>query len=377
MRCTSIAGVLVAWLAAYSIVPAQSFSPGLHAIDTPFDPRSIAAGESFVAVRGNRHAPMYNPAGLSGIEGLSLGFSRRNFNHSWYTGDFKYIALTGTVSTPLADFGIVYSRFYQGTIRLTSSQGPEPLATADLSDYVLGVTAAREIVKGLDIGLQIKTFRPVITITSGSFPGLSEANTPILVDLGLIGTLDGQITSTAVGYTASAGLAIQNFGTDLKESDPGPTTEREHILTVPRTLRAGLAFTVSTPRLGELGLSPVSIMVTAEYRHILNSRLDPKLEFWGYGAELVVLEMFSGRIGGFVPSITGIYSRQNTPSLRFGAGMRFPFGMMGLGIPLSLHADYAAIPLNKLVAIPIENSTLHSFSIELAYEAAVFPVNEE
>lgn len=377
MKLKSITGMLAAFLTAQSVAIAQSFFPGHHSLDTPYNPRSIAAGESFVAVRSNRHASMHNPAGLSGIEGFSLSFSRRNLNHSSFAPGFKYIAFTGTLSTPVADFGIVYNRFHQGEVSLTSSQGPEVVGTAELSDYVLGICAATEIIEGVDIGLQVKTFRPVVNVTSGAFQ-LSNANNPILFDFGLIGTIDGQMTNTSVGYAVSAGVAIQNFGTNLTDevTDPTLNVERQQILTVPRTLRAGLAFTISTPRLDGLGLSPVSIMVTGEYRLILNSFADPREKFWGFGAELVVLEIFSGRIGGFIPTFTSIYGAEGSPALRFGAGVRVPFGMMGLRTPLSLCVDYAAIPVYTRVPIPTENTTLHAFSIEFVYEGDLFhPTN--
>jgi len=372
IRFKLVIGISLAFGAAAEM-HAQYVTAGIHSIDTPFDPRSIAAGESFVAVRGNRYASMYNPAGLSGIEGYGVSFSRRNFNHLSLTSTWKYIAFTGTVSTPLADFSIVYNRFHQAEFEVTTEQNPD--GTGDrvrVSDYLLGLGAGMEIIDGIDVGLQVKTFRPVAEVTAGSYQG-GKFNNPLLLDAGVIGSLDGEFANTSVGYSLAGGIAFQNFGTDLIAETTnllGGTSK--YVSPLPRLWRTGLSFGISTPRLVELGLSPVSIMVTTEYRVVLNSLYDPNEHFWGFGSELTVLEIFTGRIGAFIPSVTSIYGVRNEPWLRFCLGLRVPLGLMGID-PFSLRLDYSSIPLNtRIPFFPLENTTLHAFSLELVYERDLF-----
>jgi len=356
--------LLIVLFLARSISSAQAFPSGLHSLDTPFDPRSVAMGESFVAVRGNHHAAMYNPAGLSGIEGGSVGFSRRNFNHLDLTSDSKYIAFTGTLSSTIADFSIVYSRFHLGELLITTSENPEPSTRARVSDYVLGLSAATEIIDRIDAGILVKTFRQVFELTGG-YGQIPTYNNPLLVDLGVIGRIDGRFTNTSLQYSLAGGMAVQNYGTDLKVKINSSST----IVTLPRFWRTGIAFYVSTPQLNDLGVSPVSILVTGEYRVVLNSYLDPNEDFWGFGSEITVLELFAGRIGWFIQSHTSIYGKKGDPSLRYGLGLRIPFGLLGLTKPITFRADYAAIPLNTNIPFfMVQNSTLHTFSLELMYE---------
>lgn len=363
--------LLVVLSLAQSISSAQSFPPGFHSLDTPFDARSIAVGESFVAVRGNRHALTYNPAGISGIEGLSVSFSRRNFNYSDIASDWKYIVFTGTFSSPIADFGIVYNRFHIGEFVITTPESPDEVGRGKLSDYLLGLSAGIEIMNGIEAGLQVKTFRPVLELTAGSYQ-LPTFNNPLLLDLGVIGSIDGQFTNTSIGYSLAGGIAVQNYGTDMRTEEPPSTSQWRPVkryLSLPRTLRTGIAFSISTPQFPELGVSPLSILITGEYRLIVNSRLSPKENFWGFGAELTVLEIFTGRIGGFMPSHSSIYGVKGSPSLRSGAGVRVPLGLMGLREPISLRVDYAAIPLNTQIPFfRFLNTTLHAFSLNVVYE---------
>ena len=46
---------------------------GGYPFDSPADARSVAMGESFVALPSNPAALMYNPAGLAGLTGLKIG----------------------------------------------------------------------------------------------------------------------------------------------------------------------------------------------------------------------------------------------------------------------------------------------------------------
>jgi hypothetical protein len=358
----------------------QSFSPGLFSIDVPTDPRSIAMGESFVAVRGNPNALMYNPAGLSGIEGASFDFARRNLNHMQGLNSLKYFSYSATLSTPFADFGLLYSRYHHGEYAITTSADPEgDFGSARSYDYTFGIGAAIEIVKGLNAGLAVKTFKPVVTITEGTAPAnLPEYTMPILFDIGLIQTLEGKLRGTQLDYAFSLGASLQNFGTDLKAKSPnlmlGRTTEM--VLTLPRTLRTGIALEVSTPPLEGITLSPVSILITGEYRFILNSLSDPKTKIWGFGAEVTVLEILSARFGAFTPDYTSIYGVEDNPSPRFGLGVKAPLGLMGIGAPLTLSVDYVAIPLNTRFPYGfggfMDKDLLNGFSIGLSYNADVF-----
>ncbi|MBM2845964.1 MAG: hypothetical protein HW407_1276 [Bacteroidetes bacterium] len=365
--------LLIAGLFALSTAyPQQYFSPGLQSLDTPSDPRSIAMGESFVAVRSTS-AMMYNPAGLAGLHGASFSFARRNLNHLDPLS-LKYITFTGTLETPFANFGLLYNRFIQGEVVVTSASSPDgTLGTVSLADYILGVTAARALTDGLDAGLTVKTFRFVAKVVSGN-PPIASSNTPVLFDLGLVYSHTAPLVNAPGTYTISLGTSLQNFGTDFKPMASGQQQSVSNdIVNLPRYLRAGVAFSMNILPDREGDLVPFALLVTGEYRNFLNGPVDGQRSFWGFGGEVTLFEFVSGRIGEYIQPYQSIYGTRGDPSLRYGVGMALPLARFGIESPLIILIDYGVIPLNtRLPYFFVPNGTLHVFSIGLQYENQIF-----
>ena len=365
----SLAVVLAA--CGISLVPLAAlgqFSPGLQSLDTPTDPRSVVMGESFVAVH-SLSSIMYNPAGLAGGPGASFSFSRRNLNFANSTDLFRYITFTGAIATPFADFGLFYSRFIQGELTVTTASSPEGIGTVNLADYTLGLTAARNITGGLDGGVTVKTYRFVEDVVSGR-PPTHSSNAPVLVDLGLIYSYKGDLINGSGNFTISGGASLQNFGTDFKPlaSASNGGASSEVIQPVPRYLRCGIAYAMNVSPMTTGGLTPFSLLVTAEYRNFLNGYDEASRKFWGFGGEVTLFEVITGRIGGLVQPFSNIYGDRGDPNIRIGLGLSLPMERFGVNTPLIFSLDYGVIPLNtELPFVSVTNSLLHDFSIGVRY----------
>jgi hypothetical protein len=345
---------------------------GLDALDTPVDPASIAMGESFVAV----HSPssvMYNPAGLGGLQGISFQFARRNLNYSNALERFKYLSYSGTLETPFANLGLYYNRFVQGTATVTSAASPEGVGEVELANYVLGLVVARSVTPGFDIGIAAKTFRYVRTAVSGT-ARTANTNTPLLFDLGAIYTLRSELTNGAGKFSISTGVALQNFGTDLKDESFSSMTEMETevIVRLPHYLRLGFSLSVEVVPLAPDGLIPFALLVTGEYRNVLNGQLEDNRSYWGAGGEVSLFEFVTGRIGAYIQPHRSIYGSRGDPSLRLGAGLKVPLARLGIESPLTLTFDYGVIPMNTaLPYLYIANTALQCFSLGVRYDNPV------
>jgi hypothetical protein len=79
-----------------------------YPFDTPVDPRGVAMGESFVALPSDHAALMYNPAGLAGLSGLSVSYSRKSLD--WFLQDWSFYSINATVGTSFGVFAAQYNR---------------------------------------------------------------------------------------------------------------------------------------------------------------------------------------------------------------------------------------------------------------------------
>ncbi len=353
---------------------AQQYLPAeLQSLDTQTDPRGITMGESFVAV----HSPtsmMYNPAGIAGLHGASFSFARRNLDHVETTASFKYLTFSGTLETPYVNLGLLYSRFMQGEIAVSTANSPEGAGKVVLADYVLGLTAARSLIHGLDVGLAIKTFRIVTDVSSGD-PPTFNSNTPLLLDIGLIYSYSNVLAENSGNFTLSAGASLQNFGTDFRPeaSASGGLMPSQSVLKLPRYLRCGFAFSTTISPSTEAGLVPFALLVSGEYRNFLNGPVDNERSFWGVGGEVTLFEMITGRIGGYIQPYRSIYGDRGDPYLRLGLGIALPLARFNVDSPLVFTFDYGLIPLNtRIPFFYVENTALHVFSIGVRYDNPIF-----
>src|SRR5271169_1411852 len=106
---------LVASIAQFAFSQA---GPEGYPFDTPADPRSVAMGESFVALPSDPAALMYNPAGLAGLTGLNVSYSRKSMD--WFLKGWSVSSINAAVGTSFGAFAAQYNRKSMGTIPITT-----------------------------------------------------------------------------------------------------------------------------------------------------------------------------------------------------------------------------------------------------------------
>src|SRR5271169_4954695 len=91
---------------------------GGYPFDTPADPRSVAMGESFVALPSDPAALMYNPAGLAGLTGMNVSYYRKSLE--WFLKGWSVSSINAAVGTSFGAFAAQYNRKSMGTIPITT-----------------------------------------------------------------------------------------------------------------------------------------------------------------------------------------------------------------------------------------------------------------
>jgi len=349
--------MIVLTLVGTSSLLAQ-FTPGNSSLDIPADGRSTAMGESFVALRGNSSAMLFNPAGLASLRGVHVAYGHRG--NDWMSVlNSQHQNFSMAAETPFFSVGVFYKR-----LDLESEFRDEfgDIELFKLGNRSYGVSLAHSLADCFDIGATFKTF-------NWSFDFASvESNSPFLFDIGLLHTFD--LSEQGILNSAlSLGVALQNFGEDLKTPPEALAGGYRHVL--PRALRTGFSYSYEPAQPSEMDLAPFGILITGEYRAILGDRYEYYRDFWGFGGEVVIFEIVSGRIGGFVSPWNGLYGKRGEVALRYGVGLSLPFQKLGIKTPLTLRADYSAIPLPKDFGLDDE-PPLNTFSFVLSYNEDLF-----
>ena len=342
-------------------VRAQGIVDG-YPFDTPAEPRSIAMGESFVALRSNPSALMYNPAGLAGLQGFSISYSRRALNPVPLIDEMMCYSLTGTVAVPFGVFGIQYNRKLYGTFLVTTAANPDGLGTeTTLYSYDVAFGFGARVASGLALGIAVKYYDFV--------GGLPES--AYLFDFGLLYTLPPMHDQSSITDSLTVGISVQNIRTQKKAAVGGIQTQEN----IPSYFRIGIAYALGVvPREGSR-LSPVAFVVTGEYRNLLSRHvlLNEGRAFWGVGIEATVFEILSLRAGAYVEPLNGFDGERDRPAYRYGLGLNLPLRKFGSGIPLLVTLNYSVEPLNQIVNPSVagfaEKSSLPAFSFDLHYEA--------
>jgi hypothetical protein len=339
-------------------------------LDRPTDSRSIALGESFVAVVDDIAAIMYNPAGLAWGQGIAISYAQRNDNII-NINNRRYMAYNVTVHTPYVDVGLTYSRFNQGESEISTESEPDGTGIFVLPyEYTFGIGLARSISEYFSAGVAVKA--PDLTDLY-NFPGTSfttaDVTRPIVFDIGIL--YRHSFPSDAKGFRQElgVGMSFQNVGagTVTRRLATPPTLPPNFypltsVIDLPQYLRAGFAYRVIAGPPTEEGRTPFQFLATAEYRNLTNARQNSMRDFWGFGVEASVYEILMVRIGG--------YGQNEITNARYGAGLRVPFPDLGVAFPLALAVNYAAI--QRPSTWISDNRVMHVFSFDLHYNTDLF-----
>ena len=193
----------------------QAGSKGLAFLKIGLGARAGALGEAYVAVANDATAPMWNPAGLTSVDGRDVLF----IHNQWFQdirSEFVGTALS------LGDNGLGFG-FLINTVGEIENRAPETgalLGTFSAYDIALTGAYARKIGEQLSLGFTLKVLYEKMYIYSSS---------GFALDLGLRASPGIQ--------NLSIGAAIQNIGK--------MGTMREEETPLPLTLRTGFAYTVT------------------------------------------------------------------------------------------------------------------------------------
>ncbi len=351
------------------------------ALDIAVDARSIGLGESLAGMPGDMSALTYNPAGLSGITGVRAGYSYRSFRWFADNQNRRYLSGSFAFSTPACTFGLLYNRAQMGVAQVTALStapaGYSDIGSIEMYSNMLAIGVAREITDGLSCGVALKGFDEQYRGAGGD-PGLFyESQGCFLVDVGLQYRLPGLLTTDAGANDAfTAGAALQNFGTDLREqmSVAHQTPPPSVIVRVPRYVRIGFAYAIRVES-GETGaLTPLDIVFTGSYRNLLNpgAAQNGTRDTWGWGLESTLYEIIAVRLGGLLDGAGSIYGAKGTLAFRYGGGVRLPLEHLGAHLPLTVGFECAAIPVRNPGYVTLARTILPAFSLNVRYDESAF-----
>jgi hypothetical protein len=369
--------MLAVFLGLPSALSAQGvLQTGIDALDVPVDARTVAMGESFVAVPGNSMALMYNPAALFLSSGARASYSQRTLDWSSVTSDIRYHAATAEVRIPQGTIGILYNRQNLGTMEVTTASSPEGAGTVSIYNHMLAIGFATEVVQGLSAGAAVKAY-DVVERTEEGLPFVVTFSGSWMLDLGLTYTMQGPAMGTAATDRLSLGVALQNFGTDMRLVSTSPPLDppaSNFLIPLPRYLRIGFSYSLAVRPEPEEALTPLMLLATGEYRMLVNgpeSMADDR-DYWGFGMEATFFSVFTARMGGFISPATNVYGVRGVPSLRYGLGLNLPLLRLGVDVPLTFRFDYAGIPVNPVTSLPVDRWTMHSWTLGVAYDTQIF-----
>jgi hypothetical protein len=388
--------VIVSLVASFTgSAVAQSGTSG-YPFDTPADPRSVAMGESFVGLPSNPAALMYNPAGLAGLTGMNISYSRKNLD--WFIRDWSIWSVNATVGTSFGVFAAQYNRKSMGTIPVTTEQYPDGNGSEiTLYSHDVAFGYAYRLPVGLAIGASAKYYDLVETLSGPLNSGIGTwKSTPAyLFDFGLTYTLPRLHSQDAVEDSITVGLSYQNIGSRWEyEYTPSPD---QHVLVgnyrgpvfyqMPEYFRVGLSYALRVRPAEEQALTPFSALLSGEFRSLqapLQSTAYlmyygpippvPETSYWGIGVEFTIYEFFSVRGGATFRPYTDVEGERDRASFRYGAGLHIPFRRIGLDVPLTVSFQYTVIPVSEPTSsyvfiedTGVNKGTYPLFSLEIQY----------
>ncbi len=362
---------------------------GGYPFDTPADPRSVAMGESFVALPSNPLALMYNPAGLAGLSGISVSYSLRRLDWVPATDEWRLSSVNATVATSFGVFAAQYNRKSMGTLPVTTSASPDGDGTEmTLYSHDFAVGYALRLPKGPALGVTAKYY-DFVESASGPSSGqiLPWKTTPAyLFDAGLVYTLPLLHGQRSIQDSITLGMSYQNIGTHWKVAttylSTGAVLVSSQEITPPQYFRIGLSYALKVLPPDGGDLSPFAAVLSGEFRSLQSS--DPTYtvtgfhtatSFWGFGLECTIFEFLSLRGGASFKPYTDFEGEEDRPAFRYGAALVIPMRRIGADLPLTLSLQYTVIPLNQLpyyFASGEEQTSLSAFSIGIQYTGSPF-----
>lgn len=332
-------------------------------LDIVTDAASVALGESFVANPANQYAYFENPAAISTNTGMQIFYNYRSLNWMPLVDKQKYFSAGGSVATSIGNFGFAYNQFSTGEIS-TSSSDPN-ITSTDVNRTFL-FSYSNSILKDFYAGASVKLFNRSLNMKGMNYSVTS--NNAFLFDAGLLYQATGFFARRETKDKISAGISLQNFGTDYKEELKYIYTET-YLQKLPRYFRVGFAYSLNTV-VGQQLQANLDLQLTGEYKRLLNPGEGEQndVNYWGAGIQAALFKVVSFRLGGVSSPEDNLLWDKNKFNFRYGIGLNFPLAVLGLDHPITIRFDYAVIPINKTAFENSQNS-LYAFTVSLSYGA--------
>jgi hypothetical protein len=359
------------WILGFAlmiVLSSYAFSQ-LNSLETPSDSRMVALGNSLVSDNLGINSIFSNPSSLAGFKGIGVHYQDRMFDYLNFLPDLRLRTIMIAIGSPIGSFAFRYARFDFGKMTFTTIENPDGIGNFNIFDYTINATYALEFNEFAFLGFTAKMFDHSHKWISGE--EVEFKTTPAyLFDLGLNIRTKGFITEEVITDCFSAGIALQNFGSDREESSNriGPEVIIEQQM--PRYLRAGFAWQINVAK----KTSIFRLQFTSEYRKWLNAKYEKgHTDFWGIGTETQFFEILLLRAGAEIQPYESIFGEKEKPDLRYGAGLNLSPQQIGIDIPLYLKVDYAVVPLHTVYGFfNLKKKFITAWSIGVEYKNSLF-----
>jgi len=381
--------LLVLAFVSFGIIPANAvmrkvpvYLYSLFSLEKPSDARIMALGNSLVADYSGNGASFSNPATLAMFKGVSASYHTRWFDYYNELEDCRLQSYRALLETPIGVFGLKYDRFDKEYDFVgTTVYSPGTLGYIETGilnwrffDYTAALSYGVNITDNIAIGVNGKMFNQnaelspgIVVDTLGNIMALaSRSNPAYLCDIGLLFHFDGFLSESNIADQISLGIALQNFGSDLRIKYT--TSAYDYIVQLPRYLRVGMSYSFRTNE----DIPLLKCQISAEYRKWLNHEkgYEREVDFGGAGFEAKIFDLLFLRIGGESQPITNVFGEEGTLNFRYGVGLSLSAKRIGIELPLRMLFDYGVQPLNNNFYLDKKNMDV--FSFKLMYDSSVF-----
>jgi hypothetical protein len=345
MRYRSVGYALLILAVVPTTVRAQA-ETGAPALLFPRGVRGNAMGYSGVADRSDPSSIYFNPANVTAHEGVWATGSREKLvpglaDDVWF-GHLNIGGGYSVGSDPPVRLGlnVTLARLSYGSSIATTPQGT-PLGEYESHEDVFGVTAGAAGVMGERVhwamGAAVRRFSAEYAPSEVTVEGTSTEGSSWITDVGAV--LSTIVEASDWRVRPAVGVAGINMGSDVEFDD------REQADPLPSWFNYGVSVRVDGPDvvLGSNEIPAVSGVLNLDGNHGLNDQRP----HWGFGYELVLMEILFARWGRRTDD------RDHTPFDTWGVALGVPVG------PLRARFEYASVqPPSPLIPRDIYGFTL-------------------
>jgi hypothetical protein len=368
MKCLGISALLM-------VLSVSAQSQGFDALETTADARMLALGQSTVADISGPIAGIGNPATLTGVRGTEIFYQDRWLDYYDWTRGYRLRAYGIATKTSIGTFSLSYRKFDKGEADITEDQ-PTPQGY-----IVVGRVRAFEYVGALSYAFKIGD--PIVLGVTGKLddiglnwiwggPSPTQITPAYLFDAGIFFRTPAFFSSNRITDELRMGISLENFGTDMKASDPSDAARREYSYRAPRFWRVGFSWLLAVKSNSDFEF--LGLMIDGQYSR--KWLPEEEVNYWGVGMEFRLLTVVAVRVGREIQPYESLFGKANKMNLRTGVGVRLSPKQFGYSIPLSVSFDYASMHLNDNAIAPfpwgLTKNRLTAYAVSISYELPLF-----